>query len=299
MEATYTDHAVFRQNFESGDNTWNFNNLIRNQDYSSGLYGRILRASYPPNSQGSPRITKEFDLDETVTSATLSFDLKLHSKFEFVKGGKIHGLGGGTTTTGCEDIVPDGWTVRLMWKQDGEPSVYVYHQDRVARCGDSFSPNNFHFQRGRWYRIDMQVKMNSAPDVNDGKAVLYIDGEKLVEVNDLRLSGDPQVQINKFMFSTFYGGSDSSWAPSKTTYMYFDNFNVYQGLRVTGVEATECEIFLGGIYEPGKKVCCANSCGSCGGSGCGGLPGGSSQCCTGLISKSDKSCYSEIAPCQF
>ena len=28
-------------------------------------------------------------------------------------------------------------------------------------------------------------------------------------------------------------------------------------------------------------VCCASSCGTCGGSGCGDSPGGSSQCCTG------------------
>eukprot|EP00565_Helicotheca_tamesis_P005063 CAMPEP_0185726972 /NCGR_PEP_ID=MMETSP1171-20130828/2787_1 /TAXON_ID=374046 /ORGANISM="Helicotheca tamensis, Strain CCMP826" /LENGTH=319 /DNA_ID=CAMNT_0028395423 /DNA_START=73 /DNA_END=1032 /DNA_ORIENTATION=+ len=298
---SYTDHAIFRQNFET-DDLWAFDDLIRIQDYYSGgaPYGHILRASYPPDPTGSPRITEEFNLDEVATSATLSFDVKLHSQFEFVKGGKMHGLGGGTTTTGCDPIEPDGWSVRLMWKTDGVPLVYVYHQRRVETCGDGFYPeSDFKFQRGQWYRIDLQVKMNSAPNVEDGKTVLYIDGEKLVEVNGLELSGDSLVQIDKFMFSTFYGGSSQSWSPSKKTYIYYDNFNVYKSLRVTGSKATDCEIFRGGIYDPSKEVCCANSCGSCGGSGCGSLPGGGSQCCTGPIIGDNNLCDNVDAPCMF
>jgi len=296
----YTDYGIFRQNFEETD--WDFNSLIRVQDYSSGGegYGRILKVFYPPDDRGSPRVTKEFDL-ESVKSATLSFDMKLHSQFEFVKGGKLHGIGGGTTTTGCDPIDPNGWTVRLMWKQEGVPQVYVYHQDREARCGDGFRPSNdFKFERGQWYRIDLQVQMNSTPESADGRTLLYINGEKLVDVDGLRLSGNADVDIDKFKFSTFYGGSDETWSPSKTTYIYYDNFTVQRGLRVTGEQGTECEIFLGGIYNPSREVCCANACGSCGGSGCGGLPGGGSQCCTGTISTSGEVCdSSSSSPCYF
>ena len=299
----YTDNGIFRQNFDDPSvDDWDFNSLIRVQDYSNGGvdYGRILKVAYPPDDRGSPRVTNKFNLDNQVKSATLSFDVKFHSKFEFVKGGKMHGLGGGSTTSGCDPVDPDGWSVRLTWKEEGVPQVYVYHQDRVARCGDGFRPDNFKFERGQWYRIDLQVQMNSAPDSSDGRTLLFIDGEKLVEVNGMRLSGNENVDIEKFMFSTFYGGSSSSWSPSKTTYVYYDNFTVSQGLMVTGVQGTECEISLGGIYNSDKEVCCANSCGSCGGSGCGGLPGGGSQCCTGSISRSDKTCEaSSSAPCIF
>eukprot|EP00581_Thalassiosira_minuscula_P007140 CAMPEP_0183703852 /NCGR_PEP_ID=MMETSP0737-20130205/1425_1 /TAXON_ID=385413 /ORGANISM="Thalassiosira miniscula, Strain CCMP1093" /LENGTH=330 /DNA_ID=CAMNT_0025930651 /DNA_START=173 /DNA_END=1163 /DNA_ORIENTATION=+ len=242
----YTDYGIFRQNFEETD--WDFNSLIRVQDYSSGGegYGRILKVFYPPDDRGSPRVTKEFDL-ESVKSATLSFDMKLHSQFEFVKGGKLHGIGGGTTTTGCDPIDPNGWTVRLMWKQEGVPQVYVYHQDREARCGDGFRPSNdFKFERGQWYRIDLQVQMNSTPESADGRTLLYINGEKLVDVDGLRLSGNADVDIDKFKFSTFYGGSDETWSPSKTTYIYYDNFTVQRGLRVTGEQGTNAKFFLAG-----------------------------------------------------
>lgn len=79
----YTDTAIFRQNFEETTSDWNFDNLIRVQDYSKDgtTYGSMLRTKYPPNDRGSPRITERFSLDEEVTEATLSYDIKFHSQF--------------------------------------------------------------------------------------------------------------------------------------------------------------------------------------------------------------------------
>jgi len=306
LQSSYTDYALYRENFEPGTTNWaeTFKGNAHVQDYTEGgINGRILRTSYPPASNGSPRLVKRFDLTQAVDQATLSFDIKLHSKFEFVKGGKLHGLGGGTGTTGCDPIDANGWSVRMMWNSDGKPILYIYHQDRDSNCGDVYTvqaPANFAFQRGTWYRIDMQVTMNSSKSASDGRATLYIDGEKLIDVTGLRLTGNNAVDIDSFMFSTFYGGSNASWAPSTKTYIYFDNFTVNRGLHVTGTQATECEIFKEGIYSPSQQVCCAESCGSCGGSGCSGLPGGASSCCTGSVSNNAPSCSSSsAAPCTF
>jgi len=304
-EAAYKDDAIFRQPFEDPDiDTWDFGgDLLDVQELLRGGsdHGHILEVAYPPNDIGSVRILQKFDLDEDVTSATLSYDIKLHHEFEFVRGGKLHGLGGGSVTTGCGPIDRKGWTVRLIWKEEGVPALYVYHQDREANCGDQFTANDFKFTRDRWYRIDLQVEMNSNKNAHDGKAVLYIDGEKQVEVNDLRLSGKSSVDIDKFLFSTFYGGGAKDWSPSKTTYVYFDNFTVLRGLRVTGHEGGECEMFLNGIYSPSDEICCAESCGFCGDSDdCGNLPGGDTKCCTGLIGRSDVRCdASSGAPCKY
>jgi heparanase 1 len=46
-----------------------------------------------------------------------------------------------------------------------------------------------------------------------------------------------------------------------------------------------------------KSVCCAKSCGVCGGSGCGAHPGGSSACCGGNIEHADQSCDTHDPPC--
>ena len=44
-------------------------------------------------------------------------------------------------------------------------------------------------------------------------------------------------------------------------------------------------------------VCCAASCGTCGGSGCGGRPGGAASCCSGAIRAAGRSCAEHSAPC--
>ncbi len=292
--ASYSDGAVFRETFQASNNTnYNFNGNGVIQAYSNG---RILRASYPPTSEGSPRLSHKGGLARSVSEATLSFDMKFHSEFEFVKGGKMHGLGGGTGTTGCKPIDPNGWSVRMMWARNGVPQLYIYHQNRANNCGDVYPASNFAFKLGSWYRIDIQVRMNTAVGSGNGYVALYIDGVLRSEARNLNLTGKTSVQIDHFKFSTFYGGSDSSWSPSKTTYCYFDNFSVMPGRIVTGTKGTECEIFKNGIYSTGSNICCAVGCGSCGGSGCGSLPGGGSQCCSGSITKS---CSTSSSPCMY
>ena len=51
-----------------------------------------------------------------------------------------------------------------------------------------------------------------------------------------------------------------------------------------------------GIYDS-SGACCALSCGSCGGSGCSGRPGGAAACCTGAIGNAANSCLINEAPC--
>ena len=52
-----------------------------------------------------------------------------------------------------------------------------------------------------------------------------------------------------------------------------------------------------GVLSSNKKICCAASCGKCGGTGCSGFPGGASNCCTGSIAAANQSCTKHPAPC--
>lgn len=47
-----------------------------------------------------------------------------------------------------------------------------------------------------------------------------------------------------------------------------------------------------GYINSGGDVCCASSCGACGGSGCGGRPGGGANCCVGAILTANVPCTS-------
>jgi hypothetical protein len=292
----YTDGALFRENFETRtveDYTFSGNGVTQ-----STPNGNILRTRYPPTAEGSPRLTRRTSLTRSVPAATLSFDMKLDRDFEFARGGKLHGLGGGTGTTGGGPVDRNGWSLRLMWWDTGVPNLYVYDQDRQAEIGDHYnSTTGFEFGKNIWYRIDLQVVMNSAVNVDDGYAVLFVDGVREVRANNLRLTGSRAVQIDQFLFNTFYGGGDSSWSPSKTTYAYFDNFVVMPGKIVTGEQGKTCELNKAGIYNFGTKLCCAKTCQSCGGIGCGSLPGGASRCCGRAIV--DTCSSGAAAPCKF
>ncbi len=319
---SFTDGALYRQNFETlaiGSNWYlssDPDNQLNVSSYTSGgINGRILTVKYIKwPGHGTERIGNDFSLGTNASAATLSYDVKFHSAFEFVKGGKLPGLGGGEKPTGCtsDPDEMDGWTIRVMWLNAGTggaivPVLYVYDRDRPPGvCGDVYvlpdENPEFVFHTGSWYRVDLQVQMNSTMGGHNGWARLYVEGVLVAEATDLSLKATLGMGIDTFMFNTFHGGDDNSWAPQQEeTYAYFDNFTVRPGHSVSGTHGTSCEITEEGIYSPSVGVCCAEGCGACGGSGCGSLPGGTSNCCTGTILSSGNPCTQSgvSAPCYY
>jgi hypothetical protein len=64
--------------------------------------------------------------------------------------------------------------------------------------------------------------------------------------------------------------------------------------------AGETELFPDPSCDRGDEkdgVCCADSCGACGGSGCGRRNGASDSCCIGVIQASNRSCLEYGPPC--
>lgn len=65
---------------------------------------------------------------------------------------------------------------------------------------------------------------------------------------------------------------------------------------VTDDAATVCDNNLPGVSN--GEICCAASCGACGGADCKNLAGGRENCCMGNIQDSGVLCsVSEAAPC--
>jgi kumamolisin len=58
-----------------------------------------------------------------------------------------------------------------------------------------------------------------------------------------------------------------------------------------------CQNGIKGAGPDHSTICCAESCGVCGGTGCGSRPGGSTECCTESIFSSGISCQNSVAPC--
>lgn len=233
--STPTAKSVWSENFEKSSvgERWFGKNYteIRN---GCGVNGsRCVRVTYNPSSEGSPRIGANKSLP-AAREYTLNYDVMFEDGWQFVKGGKLPGLGPTKVITGCAANQKDGWSARVMWRRNGTPVIYSYHQDRANRCGDDFYSSS-QFDIGKYQAISLHVKVND-PGIANGVINLYLDGRKIASHQNVQLrdAGGSKTEITNFLFSTFFGGSDESWAPSKTVYARFDNFAVYPGLRVRG-----------------------------------------------------------------
>jgi hypothetical protein len=74
---------------------------------------------------------------------------------------------------------------------------------------------NFKFEIGEWYTLTLHIKLNIPATAANGFARLMVNGEQLAEVQNLQWRGNEDVYIDQWGLSTFYGGNDDTWAPSK------------------------------------------------------------------------------------
>ena len=55
---------------------------------------------------------------------------------------------------------------------------------------------------------------------------MFHDGEEVFQFGGLTLRRDDSLMIDKIFFSTFFGGSDDSWASADDVYIYYKDFKV-------------------------------------------------------------------------
>ncbi|WP_332400292.1 polysaccharide lyase [Vibrio metschnikovii] len=230
-----SSHFLFKRDFSNKPTVFWNEGFLKSLKYDGK---DVVRVTYEPYERGSKRVLGSFPLNRQVTEATLSYDVRFHKDFEFVRGGKLHGLRGTGSlgSSGCYPIEPDAWSVRVTWTSSGKPVLYIYDQDRTNRCGHVYKGQHadVKFETEKWYRVDMYMKMNTGPYENDGIAELYINGQQVAGADGIRFTENMDSLISIFSFSTFHGGSSPANAPSKTVYSYFDFFTVKEGKVISG-----------------------------------------------------------------
>lgn len=201
---------------------------------ASAYSGNALRTAFPAGKiGGGTSLQFEARLPRSYEEIYYSFRIRFDPNFNFVKGGKLTGICGGACNTGGE--IPsgyDGWSARLMWtKNFGLERLvdqYVYHVGQPTKYGDDFyyqiNGQKSQFTAGRWYTLEWRVKMNT-PGQSDGIMQSWIDGKPAVDKR-IKYRMNNSFSIDKFIFSTFFGGGDSSWAPPSTQYIYWDDITI-------------------------------------------------------------------------
>jgi hypothetical protein len=199
-------------------------------------FGKVLRVQFPAGS-ASPAVNRATGapLGGTEFRGTLgmapqkrlylSYFLRFSDNFDFVKGGKLPGLYGGTEISGGN--IPDGtngFSTRFMWRTGGQGEVYAYVPSSVD-FGLSLGRGKWTFRPGTWHRLEQQLTLNT-PGQSDGRVQVWLDGKLVLDAGSLMFRTVDRLAIDGVFFSTFFGGNDASWATPKTVHIDFAQFRV-------------------------------------------------------------------------
>lgn len=237
----FSDGKNITDNFES----WNVTKFSWGiEEELAEIVNGTLQVLYPAGSYSPSKArgglgfyASPIYLDNS-QKVTLQYKVKFSPGFDFVKGGKLPGLYGGSTTCSGGADSEDCFSTRFMWRREGDLEVYGYFPNNQVEgfCDDSDVLCNFdhghslgrgvwRFVPGEWVTIAQVITLNTVGSM-DGTVAVLVEGEELYRREQLNIRQSQEVVVQGIMFSTFYGGSDSSWAPGNDTWAYFDYFSL-------------------------------------------------------------------------
>ncbi|WP_341676749.1 polysaccharide lyase [Niveibacterium sp. SC-1] len=158
----------------------------------------------------------------------LRYRLRFAPGFDFVRGGKLPGLGGGAGNTGGH--IPngrDGFSARLMWRQGGAGELYAYLPESET-WGSSIGRGRWHFEPGRWISVEERLRLNTLGQA-DGEVRILIDGAEVLHAEGLHFRDVATLKADLLLFETFFGGNTADWAPPADTWVDFAGVAVGAG----------------------------------------------------------------------
>ena len=158
------------------------------------------------------------------TDYTIEYGIRFDTGFPWSKGGKVPGFSGGAGYTGGEPAwAGDGFSVRLMWRENGRIIPYVYHYNQPDEFGDTFGETLGYFTDTQEHIVKYYAVLNTGSNA-DGILKIYLDGVQVFEKRDLVYRTD-ESKIDTAHIAIFAGGSDASWNMTADGYIrlnYFD-----------------------------------------------------------------------------
>jgi hypothetical protein len=202
-------------------------NLLTVVGSPQAYQGKALRLQYLKGIgrcvNGQRCINWKTKLDKPFDRLYFGYRFKFANGFPFVKGGKLPGIGGGTSNTNGK--IPtgyDGWSVRMMWGKQGELVQYVYHPNQPSQFGDIMPLAIPPINRGKWYTVQTLVQLNQAGKKN-GLIRTWINGKVVLNRANMYFRKGNNLKIDRLLFASFYGGNGPQWAPKQNSYSFIDD----------------------------------------------------------------------------
>ena len=243
-------HRIFSANFEHAE-LGIYTEAQLNRDWNSPAWSdgieehrvaivqiepdtTALAVNFPAHTYGSEKngAVWRLEFDSSYSAVEVRFDVMFEKDFDFVRGGKLPGLFGGKGNTGGnKPNGKDGFSARMMWREDGRVVQYLYYPDQPTRYGhqipwiDQATKQPIRFIPGQWHTVVHRVCMNT-PGKRDGTLQAFFDNQPVLKMDSIRFRDTDAFAIDGFLLSTFFGGGDASWETTAQETIYFDNFQI-------------------------------------------------------------------------
>ncbi|MGB8714697.1 MAG: polysaccharide lyase [Onishia taeanensis] len=226
--------AAIRQGFSTHKDWGTDQNAEILGAHQTGLGEAGLRVHYPANTSspgdtdigGAGFYAAPASLAGAET-ACLSYQVRFAPGFNFVKGGKLPGLFGGEAPSGGEEANgKNGFSMRYMWRKNGQGELYEYAVDQGEEYGKSVGRGLWSFPTGRWMTLEQEIVLNDPGQAN-GIARVWVDGRPILEQRGIIYRTTSDVTIDGLMFSTFFGGHGEDWRTPSDQHADFAAFRFY------------------------------------------------------------------------
>lgn len=95
--------------------------------------------------------------------------------------------------------------------------------------GKSIGRGQIYFHPGTWTRLDVVMELNEPAGASNGTLQIFQNGNLVVSMNDIPYRTTGMVGFQGLMFSSFFGGSDPSYATPEDTRVLFRNLQMSVG----------------------------------------------------------------------
>lgn len=174
-------------------------------------------------------VSSKILLDHGYDCLFLTYDVKFKYGFDFVKGGKLPGLAGGTANTGGK--IPngyDGFSARFLWLGGGGGAVYAYLPTSKV-WGTALGPYKWKFKPDQWHTLTQKIVLNDVGKSN-GVLKVWFDNVLVHQENDILYRRSDKVKIDSFLFSSFFGGNSPDFAATADSYVYLRDIKISERL---------------------------------------------------------------------
>ncbi|KAK9767027.1 hypothetical protein K7432_003463 [Basidiobolus ranarum] len=204
---------------------------------------KVLKIFYPKGSRTPSSPGKQGGLGFYAKPLSLQDEVTLEYKvffprgFDFVKGGKLPGIYGGSPDCPNGNDKRKCFTTRFMFRTGGDGEIYAYlPMNQVAgycktnicnpTYGDSLARGSFKLTTGKWHTLRQSIRLNDVGKQN-GVLRVWANGKLVINYRNVVYRNQRNVKNIGLIFHTFFGGSTPSYRSTKDQYSYFKHFQMF------------------------------------------------------------------------